>query len=50
MAIRLLPFRDYDEHDAVNLYRWMAVKETLLIFPMQLSIKPLREMLAYSLK
>ena len=21
MAIRLLPFRDYDEHDVVNLYR-----------------------------
>ena len=21
MAIRLLPFRDYDEHDVVNIYR-----------------------------
>ena len=21
MAIRLLPFRDYDEHDVVNMYR-----------------------------
>ena len=26
MAIRLLPFRDYDEHDVVNLYRMDGVK------------------------